>query len=908
MNGIKIMNINGAEVLKLTEGRYGDIKYNCVISNSLLLDKLKTIGLKPSKQNTTKDIINVKFDYGYKSLIYKEYEEKLHKKKQEIKDCIDKEKLVKLKEEKKVILNKLKEENMTKKDIRKELYNNGFNLDTYKKLKGERTFDKTVHYVFWFRTAGKAKNGNCYFINEKLFKKIDKWQRMGIKLPKENAKLVEMEVYKSLVSSALVTEGEKYFICDPDEILVVNDLDSYGDLQNIVEVKRDEETGESIAIHTKKKCKNTIWDGMALIQGGEGFRGLRHHMYKTGAFCSDFQQFFKDYYKENYEGAYIKDRYGRNVKVSTIRMITTENAMKWEKFLGSTKEAFEQWAEYVRENGCKFGICKSNHSSKYGSKQRMSYQMVNTLPLNDGDIPEIFNDSREFVKKLQNDDKFFIEHLKRTSSEVNNNMLLADLAEHYETFTNSFYFKSNRKAEINKYKNSLKNGKILAEGDNLTVCGNPMLLLKYVVGDLDKYIKDGVIEGYIDETLPNKNNCFTLRFKEGEELGAFRSPHNSMNNIGYHVNTLNEDMIKYFSNFGNNVMAVNCINNDEQDRKNGQDFDTDFNFVTNNKTIAKSCKKAQLYPTIVNSFKKSTKKYRNTMDDLTTIDDGLQCSQKAIGTSSNVAMLYLTNYWDKLYRNNWIENEETKQMLDNVCILSVLAQVAVDSSKRAFIVGNGKNGLNNEIERLRKKLPRKNITDKKSIIEKPTFWQYTNIAFNNSEIEKRLKNEDSELWKELSDDDKKLKVKSTKKEMIAELKDYYCPVNNILKEIDKLGKADYNNTIDDYEFLVKDIDNPDKKQSRKMESIVYELDKKIKIARNELDEDDLLNYCNVLYEEYIKNIKKYKISQSTMLLMIQRVLRNDNKIIRNNRDIKTIILNLLYKRSYDNFIKCFKNA
>lgn len=43
-------------------------------------------------------------------------------------------------------------------------------------------------------------------------------------------------------------------------------------------------------------------------------------------------------------------------------------------------------------------------------------------------------------------------------------------------------------------------------------------------------------------------------------------------------------MQRYFV-FSNNIMAVNCIHTDIQDRANGCDFDSDFFFVTNNEVI-----------------------------------------------------------------------------------------------------------------------------------------------------------------------------------------------------------------------------------------------------------------------------------------------------------------------------------
>ena len=504
-NGLKIANINASEILKIKEGRYGEIKYNCVIPNSLLLDKLKECGLKYNKVGTTKQIINVKFDYGYipkeaneisdEYFKIKQENEKIKfKNKDEIKlikkicneiDKAEKE-LTKLQQEikneneeikiksierkiknriKKIELNKkelvnkkihiindIEENNKKKKylidlyndkiikkeDLRIKLYKEGFSLDTYKTVKGKKVKDETIEYVFWFRTAGKAKNGADYFIDKKLYNKIKNWQTMGIELPKTDCKKVEMEVYKSLVSSAI----EDYYICDPrTEILVVNDLDCYSELQDVVRVYRDEQTGYSKAEHTKKKCKNTIWDGMALIQtenGSTGFRGLRHHFYKTGAFIGDFQQYFKDYYGDEYKNKTVIDRYGREVKLHKVKMITTENAMKWEKFFDEKLEGFNQWCNYVEENGCKFGVCKRDHKSKYGNKQRMSYQMVNTLPLEKGDIEEIFKDTKNYINSLQNDNNFLNEHLLRTKSLTNLNEFLVDVYNKNNNFGNSF--------------------------------------------------------------------------------------------------------------------------------------------------------------------------------------------------------------------------------------------------------------------------------------------------------------------------------------------------------------------------------------------------------------------------------------------------------------------------------------
>lgn len=62
--------------------------------------------------------------------------------------------------------------------------------------------------------------------------------------------------------------------------------------------------------------------------------------------------------------------FGVEHKAKDIKLITTDNAMKWLKFGVS----YDYWADKVKANGCKFGIVKTAHKSKLGEVQRMSYQ------------------------------------------------------------------------------------------------------------------------------------------------------------------------------------------------------------------------------------------------------------------------------------------------------------------------------------------------------------------------------------------------------------------------------------------------------------------------------------------------------------------------------------------------------
>ena len=68
---------------------------------------------------------------------------------------------------------------------------------------------------------------------------------------------------------------------------------------------------------------------------------------------------------------------------------------------------------------------------------------------------------------------------------------------------------------------------------------------------------------------------------------------------------------------------------------NGEDFDSDFNFVTNQPEMVKCAKIAyKKYPTVVNEIPESGMTYDNTMSEYARMDSAMQGAQKAIGGST----------------------------------------------------------------------------------------------------------------------------------------------------------------------------------------------------------------------------------------------------------------------------------
>ena len=552
--GVKIKNISCGSLYAYNLGVRDKYEWTqAMLVNSLLLNFLKDNGLKIEKNGSTKDVIGINFNY--KSYSYQEEIDKLNKRLKEadtdeLKDFYNKT------IQKATVNAKLFEEKSVD-EIRKIYYNQGVPITytTYKK-DGNIKSQKIIHYNMLYRSTGKAKQGNCLFICDRLYKKAKDFMYMGYKLPKENAPIVEIGAYSSLIASGIVGTIN----INPRDIFIMQDVKSLFKT-NIVSVELDNNK-HCIAVNKNDyELSNEMFDGQGLIDSsifpswGNGYILLRHHMTKFACFKSNIQQFFKDYYGENYETAELVDMFGYVHKVKDIKVITTNNSIKWLKFGIS----YDYWCQKVNENGNTFGIVKTAHESKLGDVQKMSYQMINSLSTDI--MPKVVETTLQYINSLKTDDSVFLEYLYKNQNFSNDYNVLYDLCMHNKDFIKSQYFRDRKKVIISQYVKEFREGKIIQNGDNLVIVGSPYAMLLSTVGE----------NPFDDDTFEQEDGtiqCFTNRFDDGEYLASFRSPHNSSNNIGYLHNHYSKNMIKYF-NFDKQIIAINMRNTDFQDRHNG---------------------------------------------------------------------------------------------------------------------------------------------------------------------------------------------------------------------------------------------------------------------------------------------------------------------------------------------------
>lgn len=851
--GIKIKNFEAGSLYGYNIGVRNNLDYtNAMLTNSLFSYFLLENGLSVWKNESTRDIICIEFNYGTRS--YEEEMANLNKickkiNEEQISSEEKEEKLAKIKYlQQEVKNNKDKFDKKSHQEIREIFYTNGVNVKyTTRKKNGEIIKEETIHYKMLYRTPGKAKKGSCMFINEKLYDIARDFLYMGIELPYHNSPIVEMGAYSSLITSSIVDT----VVIKPEQILVVKDVDSFF-TTNIVSVEIDSNKHCKAIPIENYELKNTLFDGQALIdtslfpEWGEGYILLRHHLCKMAAFHANIELFFRDYFGDKYETATITDMFGNEHFVKDIKFITTDNAMKWLKF----NVSYDYWCDKVRENGCKFGIVKTAHKSKLGEVQRMSYQMINALDINIMD--KVVQCSIDYINKLKTDDDVFLDYLRDNSNFSNDYEVLIALVEQNRDFLRSEYFRDRKKNIIQSYVLNFKNGKIIQNADNLVIVGSPYAMLLHSVGEDitldDTFCKE---EGSIQ--------CYTERFQFGQYLAEFRSPFNSKNNMGYLHNVYHEKLSRYF-NFGKQIIAVNMINTDFQDRNNGSDQDSDSLYVTDQEDIVAYSKYCYLnYPTIVNNIPKEKNSYDNTLLNFAKIDNNLSAAQRAIGESSNLAQICLTytyNFKDQKYN-------------DYVCILSVLAQVAIDNAKRRFDVD-----LTNEIDLIKKDM---NIKENGF----PNFWTIVKKDFNKKRVNQ----------------------------------DLICPMNYVFNiKANKYKNSDTTLPMD--KFFIKHELNENRRKCKKVEELIqkYSLD----LFNYNIDPNDdndqylLLRYD---FDKLIEDIQTTYISKNYLGLMswlINRafgisagVRRNNDNIISTINTNKAILLKTLYSVNKDALLKCF---
>lgn len=717
-----------------------------------------------------------------------------------------------------------KDENNGKdlKQLREHFYKNGFNLGG-------------IHYVRYKRSSGSSRQGKCLFIDEKLLKAMEKWSECGLK---PTGDLASWESYKSLSLSSL-----KGTIDIPlNGILFIQDCKSEF-FEEVVSV--EEKDGVLVATTKETTIENDIWDGESLLDESL-FTGdyaekhmllLRNKFFKSCAFRTKLQKWFKD------KNITLDDLKARGfitlaIDISQIVMVTTPNSMKFLKFMrnGLTEYNIRKWVDKVDST---FGVVKYDKRTKFfgGKMVQTSYQFINTLGFTEGQVEELLQPSKDYLTTIRNDYDFMRYHFSDAykREESNETEELSDgLAERSDVifklmginygFKDTKLYYNFRNDVVESQKDRLKNGHILLRGTNATLFGNGPEMLLALSGEFDLHSKTN------EPNILAKGEIACKKFENGEKLVCARSPHITMGNLYCAENNLTNSILDYFD-LGENIVCVNAIGENIQQRLNGCDYDSDAMLITNDRLIVETAfKQKDTFKVPVNGIKPSKK-------DLELVELDYETSENRIGEIVNLSQKLNSFLWDKL--NNGSSFEEVCGIYENICKLAVLSGIEIDKAKRAYDNVN----VSKEI---------KKITKKHSVIA-PEFFREIDFDYGVKERQYAFYNAPMEyVYKSIKDIDyRKGKDKEIEYRAISDMLKEPTPksTSTVYEHRDKIVSVSkkYKEKID---FLYSELRHSDDDEKE----VIYTRIKQTKEDRNE-QVNELLSEEYVLYlvlKEYEK--------------------------------------------------------
>ena len=559
--------------------------------------------------------------------------------------------------------------------LREYFYENGFRIDG-------------IHYVRYKRSAGSSREGKCLFIDERLYKAMAKWSECGLK-PKTD--LASWESYKALSLSSI-----KGIVKIPlAGILFVPDYKSTFK-EEVVSVELHD--GALIAAHKQTEITNDIWDGESLLDESV-FRGnyadkhmllLRNKFFKSCAFRTKLQKWFQD------KNITLKELKSRGfvtfaTDINQIVMVTTPNSLKYLKFAGGfTERNIRNWMENINDT---FGVVKWDKSTRFfhGKMVQSSYQLLNTLGLTETQAAELLKPSIDYISLLRKDVDFMRYHFtdafarEKDDEEPVRPDGIADRADVIFTlmhkcphFDETELYANFRNDVVKSLKERLKRGHILVNGTNATLFGNGPELLKYIAG-----------EEIISELHSGQTYC--KRFADKTKLLCARSPHITMGNLYSAENSTQGEIWNYFD-LGENIVCVNAIGENIQQRLNGCDYDSDTMLLTDDKLLVETAEKYKdLFKVPVCKIE-TVKKENQTLPEL-----DHDTSNNKIGEIVNLSQKLNSLIWDKIHKGE--SEEKIKEIYGDVCKLAVLSGLEIDKAKRACDIVN----VGKELIALRKK-------------------------------------------------------------------------------------------------------------------------------------------------------------------------------------------------------------
>lgn len=324
-----------------------------------------------------------------------------------------------------------------------------------------------------------------------------------------------------------------------------------------------------------------------------------------------------------------------------------------------------------------FGICKYEKISKFGDRQQLWYQVLDTLNLDEEQLWKIVEPQVHEINLMKKYPAFLKHGLNTKAADTDNigTRMMKELLQINEDITKTTWYTNYRRTFLNSILDRLYQGKIqLNNSDFCTLVGNPFEMLRASTGEK------------IETSILSDFQCYCKRYADGEELYGFRSPHIAVGENAILKNTYRPEW-KWF-NFTDRILVINlwgkgCFLSDIWQ---GSDQDSDVAYIGNDPVILEATKEtvnSGKYLIPINGLVTDNDPKFYTDKEMASIDGKL--ANDLIGKICNLARDLQCFYWH-LYNTGSTQNKEKylSQIYDDICILAVLSGVQIDSAKRKY--------------------------------------------------------------------------------------------------------------------------------------------------------------------------------------------------------------------------------
>ena len=536
---------------------------------------------------------------------------------------------------------------------------------------------ETFEYQRFLGTAGSIKKSTIMFVDKnihsKLMEKINNGRYEGPigdePIKTYNGMELNYKFIPAKINAYFALQCSASIPVPWPRVIVVNDV--FTKFKDVVRIVRD--TGgenpnwPSVTDPMEKEIEINTCDGMGLIspemsakwaealnEGCEPLSGFntRCAFLKGMVFTVDFKQF-----AEEVAGTYIiKDAWGDERDIRDADVILSVSMLKlWNSYAG-----YEDYYDNCIKNGYEFCIAKST-PHELRNVHTTNYQYLQDFSFTDEQIDELIEPTISKIKDcLGLDWRKLLLYMCGTGLDAKNvvhtePMCRAIMAN--PELIKDPYIRSKVGRMIQKRINSAKIGVLDVDGDYAIAGNDPYSFLQNMFG--------------LEVTgLLKRNECYHKYWsdKGSEEICVFRAPMTSIENVCKLRVVTSLEMEKWYK------YIKTCILLNSWDttaiRCNGEDYDSDSNFCTDNKVLLEAF---EYKTTLMCEQESSTKKKPEEEDYIKSDINGFGDS---IGSVTNKATNMIS-----LRAQFSVDSEEYKRLTYRISTMMNYQQNAIDRIK-----------------------------------------------------------------------------------------------------------------------------------------------------------------------------------------------------------------------------------